>query len=107
MSSLSIKVLEHMVAIKVVVYKEQFDVDTLCEVLDCNHTTLDEAIVEVLEDNAVIIDVDEFSLSTINEVLIYARNKGLDMTLGFETFVESYIVSELSDILGCDLLEWI
>jgi len=107
MNELTRNVLKMMINRKVTAYNEQFDIDTLCELLNCVPNTLEDSIIEVFTYERISIEVDDISICAIDEVIAYAVSKALDMTLGFESFAESFIATELSQLMDMDMLEWL
>jgi len=78
----------------------------LYEALDCHENSLEDAILEVLEDGAYIVPADmSLSLDSIERILEYGVEVDLTLEFGFGSVLESYVISQISRLIGVDLLE--
>jgi len=89
------------------VMKMNYICPALCEALSCTENNLEDGIMEFLNDEAYIQDGDlRMEISNIDIVLRYAKEKDLDMSFGFSSILESFVVSGISEVINIDLLEW-
>lgn len=104
MNKLQTNVLEALVSIKVM--RADYIPTALYEALDCSEHSIEDAIIELLEDGAYLVP-DEMALSvdSIDVILGYAKEVELTLEFGFGSVLESYVISKLDDLLGTDLLE--
>jgi len=83
--------------------------NALYEALGCTVSrAFETAIFELLDDNAYV-QPNDLTLSTyaIQDILDYGAEVDLDITLGFGSVLESYVVSNVGIILEMDLIELI
>ena len=104
MNKLQLEVLENLVREKIM--EMDYIPTALYNALDSNENRLDDDIMDLLECGAYIVP-DEMILTVedIDTVLEYGMDYELDITLGFGSVLESYVMTELSNILGVDFIE--
>jgi hypothetical protein len=108
MNRIQNEVIEEFVNIKVAQFENftEREPEALYEALDCQGHSLADAIIEMLANGAYIQPDDtRFSRDSIDEILEYAELVELDITLGFDSVVESFVLNSVDLILNIDLIE--
>lgn len=94
--------------IKLMVETSEYIPTALIEALDTSDNLIVDDILNVLNFGAYFVpDEMVLSIDSIDVILDYAKDVKLDMTLGFGSYLESYVISELGFLLKEDLLEMI
>ena len=109
MNYLQAKVLEDLIYGKVKEAIENVETEipnALYQALDCGENDLEDAILELLE-NQAYIQPDEMGLNvdSIDVILEFAKDKELSLEFGFGSVLETFVIDQVGIILDYDLLE--
>jgi len=111
MTKIQNEAIEQFVYGRVAVVEENMEHNmlyALCQALDCNDYSLEDAIIDFLRNGSYMEPSDSvFTPESINTLLKFADERKLSLENGIDSIIETFVTDQIGVILEMDLIEMI